>query len=297
MIHLNKYIHLTVLSGTIFLTSCTKVEINQPNEKAQAIQFTSTINTRATATAFEINDAIGIYMLNSGSMLSAENVVEKVSNRHYVTYDRNTFNPFREQETIYLPKEDIKVDFICYYPYSEQVNADYTIPVNIIDQSKPAAIDLLYSNNSKEVDHTNPTAQLNFKHKLVRLQFKLIAGKGLTEESLKGASVILKGMSAQATFSLATGILTPKSSEADILALTAENGKSSEALIFPATGKGKQFIFQINKEYFYYNLDDSDSLIEGEQYSYNVTLHHTVDNATGKVENWTEVAWNIEVEP
>ena len=290
--------YMTIGLGILFLAGCSKDETGtQPDGKGRAVQFVSKVETRATASSFEANDAIGIYMIQNGKPLSSENIIENTANRHYETTDKNIFKPVTEEETVYFPKDNSTVDFISYYPHSAQVTDDFTIPVKVTDQSRQAAIDLLYSNNATKQNYTNPATQLIFKHQLVRLRFILKPGKGLTDELMKGTTVTIKGMNTQGDFSLVTGKLTAKASEADITALTSADGKNSEALVLPDKGEGKQFIFVVNQEAFYYTLTPEDTLVSGEQYTYNVTLNRIENSITGKIETWTEVKRDIEVEP
>lgn len=300
MIHLNKYVYTTAIVGAMLFTGCAADEDTTKipdTPEDTAVRFISKVETRATASSFDANDAIGIYMIKTGTKLTTANIMENTANRQYVTPDKSTFKPIAEEQTVYFPKDNSVVDFISYYPFSEQVTATFTLPINVADQSKQASIDLLYSNNAKRREYTNPSTELVFKHQLARLHFVLKPGKGLTDELMKGATVTLKGMNTQADFSLATGELAAKVSEKDIAALTSADGKTAEAIVLPSKGEGKQFVFKVNNEPFYYNLTASDVLVSGEQYTYNVTLNRIENSVTGEIENWTVVERNIEVEP
>ena len=103
---------------------------------------------------------IPLLMLAAAAMIIA---------RLYVTAAGDgSFSPASEDQTICFPlDENDKVDFIAYCPQAALTGNTYA--VDVTDQSYPAAIDLLWSNNATALDKTVQTVDLKFYHRLSRI--------------------------------------------------------------------------------------------------------------------------------
>lgn len=171
---------------------------------------------RAIGTAWSKGDAVGLYMVNSGSELAAGNLVNNIANFKYVTAQGDgNFEAADASQMAYYPADGSAVDFVAYYPYQSNLSG-FTYPVNVTDQSNPEAIDLLYSNDAKGANHDS-NASLMFHHKLTRmvLTIKEVNSSRLVE----GVQVTLNGMHTAGTFALADATLALTSgSKADVAA-------------------------------------------------------------------------------
>ncbi len=102
-------------AAALTLASCSNDDdfADRPGDGRVAVNFSGGITlTRATGDAWDLNDGIGIYMVETGT----QNVVDNAANRRYVTAAGDgSFSPASEDQTIYFPLDaNNKVDFIAY---------------------------------------------------------------------------------------------------------------------------------------------------------------------------------------
>lgn len=204
-------------------------------------------------------------------------------------------------EGIYLPATG-KVDFIAYYPYSNALSGN-EMDVNVADQSKPGAIDLLYSNETKGVEAANgKTIALKFVRKMSKLTLNMT--KDETIESFEGLKVEMKGIATEGKFDLANG--TVKATDGKNTQAVAMNIGNVEAhtamataIILPtaaATDQTKMDLtFTLAGKTFTYSIADLTAFEAGKNVTFKATLSVnngkpvvTVGNAT--IEDWVEVA-------
>lgn len=109
---------LSAVAVLISMTSCSK-NMNEelqidPNVIRIDAVHPSSAKTRVTATGFENNDQIGVFVTAEGSTLQA---FGNSVNNGLFTYDGSKWNPIR---TYYW--DEGKHDIYAYYPYQEQVD-------------------------------------------------------------------------------------------------------------------------------------------------------------------------------
>ena len=182
------------------LSGCQKEQFeradNSPEMSNVEVRFGSKITTRMTNETWETDDHIGIFMVKTGEPLSSESVVNNASNMKYTFSSGNAFEPDTENDRMYYPSKQA-VDFIAYYPY--RAVTDNQLSFDITRQQNPSSIDLLYSDNLKNISATEEAQVLNFKHKLSKLVFSISPGKDLTEEDLEGLSLVIRDVPTSAT--------------------------------------------------------------------------------------------------
>ena len=247
----------------------------QPVDGARtAANFTAQISTRAAGDQWEAGDAIGIYMLKTGTATIAEGT----QTHKYVTATATgKFAPADEGQTVYFPVDETdKVDFKAYYPYAALTGN--TCTVDLSDQTPPAAIDLMCSDNMTARNKLEPTVELEFRHRLSRIEIKVLAGDGFTADNLKGLSITLGKQPCTATYNVVTNKLTPTTEDTKTLTLpTAENGQSASAILMPqggAAGRTLTFVMKDGNK-FTYNLKDDKTFEEGKATLYTITLSLT----------------------
>ena len=208
-----------------------------------AARFTAGIShTRATGDQWEAGDVIGIYMLETGTTT----VANDARNCRYVTTTTlGKFSPDDDRQTIYFPtKPGATVDFRAYYPYNPAT--DGTATLDITDQTNPAAIDLLYSDNVNGRDLSQPAVALNFRHRLSRILVTATPGNGFTADDLKGLTVTLSNQPDRYTYRVREDRMSIASSSLTTLTLlTAADGRKATAILLPqgaATGRVLTFV-------------------------------------------------------
>lgn len=229
--------------------------------------------------------------MNAGSGIETATA----QNKKYIAQTNGTLTA-ASGNGIYLP-ESGSVDFIAYYPYTTSVSGN-KIAVNVSDQSKPAAIDLIYSNGTKGIEATTATTiSLAFTHQLTKLTLNVT--KDVTVETLSGLNVTMKGISTEGEFNLADGTLTATTgtNNKEVAMNVNAEGTTATAIILPTASASDQtainLTFSLNGQSFTYTIDNTAIFEKGTNVTFNANLSInngkpvvTVGNAT--ITNWTE---------
>lgn len=279
--------------STLTLMSCTNNDDNSEWYGSEGIVFTTAIQSRVSGNTWNANDEVGIYMMNAGSGIEAATA----QNKKYIAQTNGTLTA-APGNGIYLP-ESGNVDFIAYYPYTTSVSGN-KIAVNVSDQSKPAAIDLIYSNGTKGIEATTATTiSLAFTHQLTKLTLNVT--KDATVETLSGLNVTMKGISTEGEFNLADGTLTATAgtNNKDVAMYIDAQGTTATAtaIILPTAASTDQtslnLTFNLNGQSFTHTISDASIFEKGTNVSFNANLSInngkpvvTVGNAT--ISKWAE---------
>lgn len=262
------------------LSGCQKEQFeradNSPEMSNVEVRFGSKITTRMTNETWETDDHIGIFMVKTGEPLSSESVVNNASNMKYTFSSGSAFEPDTENDRMYYPSKQA-VDFIAYYPY--RAVTDNQLSFDITRQQNPSSIDLLYSDNLKNISATEEAQVLNFKHKLSKLVFSISPGKDLTEEDLEGLSLVIRDVPTSATFNLADAqITTDEESKKDITALV--DGNTAQAIVYPGDCGNKEIAVMLLSGEFTFKISAESTWLSGYQYKYALTLDKNINSAS-----------------
>ena len=153
-----------------------------------ALEVSSGIESRAYDNKWESDDAIGIYMLKTGTAT----ISEGAENRRYFTADGGSAFTATTEQTIYFPLDGSKVDFIAYYPYQKNLtNGAFTLDIST--QTDLSAIDLMTAGTktteAEPLDKNHYKVHFKFAHRLTKLELNIGTGRGITTEDLKGLKV------------------------------------------------------------------------------------------------------------
>jgi len=288
----NQLLFLATAAAAV-TSSCQKAPISE-QELTKAVTFSSTISNQVTTKAaganWESNDAIGVFMKTGSGLSNA-----LASNKQYVTTSGDgNFKANSTTEEINYPADGSNVDFIAYYPYQTTITNNI-YPVNVADQTQQNKIDLLYANNVTGANKNKPNAQLQFGHKLSKVELTIAAGTGVS--SLTGLTVTYNGFNTTANFDLATGTLAAGANPAAIKAKTTAGTTTTaaETILLPvASVAGAKVEFKIGNEIYTWTLPSSTTYEAGKKYSYNITLQEQAGNnaaivASGNITDWTDV--------
>lgn len=298
---------LCALAGAVCLASCSSDEETDVSNDGR-VHFTAGIGkqavaatpaSRASGSAWASGDAIGIFMVGHGT------VDVEAGNKKFSSLGGNgTFTPVAGNEIYYPMVNSMKVDFIAYYPYKENVSFDADLPVTIAtDQTTTDAqpgCDLMWAKAdkngngyAKDADATTPVA-LTFGHCLSKLTMncKVDVSVGAT---LDNATVTISGMNTVSTFDLKTATLGTPETETGITPrkLTTPNTNfdaTYDAIILPGSyGANKLSVtFGINGEDFIWQVDAIE-FEPGHEYIYEVIIRRTGVSATGTITPWSPV--------
>ena len=136
--------------------------------------------TRATETAFESDDMIGIYATEySGDVASPLQISGNWANNVATTYNGTTWIPAKK-----IFWSENKMDVYGYYPYMTPTSIDEHLWSVQLDQSTPETADALSGYEASDflwgkatgVSQADGDVQLEFKHRCSKLVVKLVKG-------------------------------------------------------------------------------------------------------------------------
>lgn len=280
--------------AAMVFASCSKDETTpKGNEGPKEINLISTIDgpaKRAVDASWTQGDRIGLYMVDAGEDLADASISQSVKNLPYTnSAGTNAFEAVGM--AAYFPAAIHYVDFYAYYPHTESITADYKYPVNVSEQSSQEGIDLLYSDNVKNLNESADEVPLNFVHMLTKLVFVIKAGEGIGENDISNIEVSIEGMNTTSAFSLVNGTLGTAGTPAPITALTTNSGTRSEAIILPATVTGGKIKFDLKNsddDVFVWNIPAATEYKAGSRYTYTVSVEREGVDITGSITNWND---------
>ncbi len=172
--------------------------------------------TKATDSAFESGDVVGLWVVNSGNnFTSSGNHADNVS----LTFDGSSW---KAASQLYWKDESTPASFYCYYPRVASVSDVKALPFSVkADQSALAeyrASDLLWG-CKLNVTPTANAVEIQTHHRMSNLLVYLLPGNGYTAESLEEEGVELKinALKPACTLDLQSGTVTAVGGTIDII--------------------------------------------------------------------------------
>lgn len=199
---------LALIAGAALLCSCTQDDAPDASDGGDRIPVTFTAGIESAAvtrtTGLDNNtwtstDHIGIVMSTADYDIGYGEGTGGIfaSNIEYAAdkidlndkgRSRATFIPV-SGKPIYYPRTG-QVDFHAYYPYTKRDNDGgkmdhtYGYTVDLSDQSKPAAIDVLYAVAKNVIPGRKPV-EFDFNHMCTKITLNVAAGDGFTADDIK----------------------------------------------------------------------------------------------------------------
>lgn len=280
---------LGIMLSLSILPACQNDEtsIIQNEVNKYGITFTSIIDdsnaSRAYDGSWETNDVIGLFMLSH----EGQNMVS--GNVPYITKSGNGYFTGLNTSMNY-PEDGSAVDFIAYYPYSEQVSDYKAYPIDLSNQTTQNTIDLMTATNLTGRNQTSPQGNLQFKHLLAKMVLNL---KSTTGSSLKGIKASINGLKVKGTANLSSGIITATNETATISFYMNENGTQAEAILLPQPLTGKLKIqLELNGQTKDIETTVTGNIEQGAKYICNVNINYKGGEITtdpqAKYTRWTE---------
>ncbi len=261
----------------------------KPTEKL-SINISTSLTTRATDTAFEAGDGIGLFVVNYNA--DGTQAALKVTGNH-VDNMKYTYNGTWTPATQTYWKDDVThADFYIYYPY-QTINSVDNLSFSVkADQSAVAdykAGDLLIGKTTN-VAPTQNAVKIDAKHVMSQMVITLVAGNGFTESSLAAAQVAVKinRLKTQVAANLSTGVVTAKGDDVDITPLKEQG--SYKAIIVPQT-VGDGTLVTVNVDGRDYKLAKSSNFTAfeaGKKYKFTVTVSKTSNGVNVNITKWED---------
>jgi hypothetical protein len=165
--------------------------------------------SRASETAFEKDDNVGVYISTHGSPLQ---LAGNYTNNEKIIYDGSSWTPAR---TIYW--DNGKYDVFAYYPYLSSISSIEDLPFSVAtDQTTTKsgttlggyeASDFLFAIDTAVVA-SNGAVKLQFKHRMSKLLVRLIKGEDYEGDLPDDAEVYIHNTVTSATIDLNLGVVT-----------------------------------------------------------------------------------------
>lgn len=290
--------YFIIAAAALALGSCSSDdESANGGNKPVALQVTAGISTRATGSAWEDGDAIGISTTSTGKT--------QYANMKYVTTDgsEKSLGDFDHDggtaSGIFMQDAD-EVTFAAYYPFSGNENTDAGVisNINTSDQTNQKAFDFLFASGakaSKEQPVLKFTGEHAFKHAMTRLVINIqtSADHGFEAEDVANGNYTLSGMRHGGTFNTATGEAKVNTEDAVannwMLTTTANTENTlltSSMILYPQTADKLTFKATIDSNT--YSCEITPALEAGTSYTYTITVKKTGLQVTGcTIADWT----------
>ena len=264
-----------------------------------ALEVSSGIESRAYDNKWESDDAIGIYMLKTGTAT----ISEGAENRRYFTADGGSAFTATTEQTIYFPLDGSKVDFIAYYPYQKNLtNGAFTLDIST--QTDLSAIDLMTAGTktteAEPLDKNHYKVHFKFAHRLTKLELNIGTGRGITTEDLKGLKVEVTKQRTSGSYDQQFETFGVDSEPVQTVELnTNAGGTLAQAILLPTTAADginpivtrREFLFTLKStgEVFRWSVPDDKSFERGDKNIYNITINRSGVEVTATIEKWNEV--------
>lgn len=205
-----KVMEVSFIAMTIFVSACTNSISEEAAEPGETpIKISTNIlcsNSRVTDSNFETDDAIGLYVLIQPKQIEQQRYID---NAKLTCPDISNLEP---EKTIYYPAGDnVKCDFISYYPYQESGISEKSNSIETTiktDQSPDNALsqsDFMVAAN-KDIIPGNKAVSLNFQRKLckVRIVIDPLPGEDINALLSNNPQVTFSGLHTKASYNFTT---------------------------------------------------------------------------------------------
>lgn len=286
-----------VMLAALMMAGCSnEVEEQVMDSRRVPLQINGDINmlmTRAADGHWDDNDAIGVYMVNADN-----SIVDEVSNYRYEVLDKvsGSFSPAGENNTAYFPENGDAVNVVAYYPQGEVV--DNKLSLDLANQGEQPRIDLM-SANAEGASKSNPTINLEFKHRLTKLFF-VIEGDVNTD----GIEATISDQYTKIQYDILNDkLLIADGSEKENIVMKYWNldkgtNRFVEAIVLPNdennSAVDRQLTFKLNEKIFNATISNSTTFEAGKKYTYTVKFETTPSgninvSITGvSIKNWDD---------
>lgn len=272
----------TLLAAMAAMVSCSNNVEDVPTiPEADKLPINiSTTLTRATDSAYEAGDKVGIFVVNEPNSLKASgNHVDNMGFTYSTTWIPDT--------PIYWLDQTTKADFYCYYPYTEAASTTAHSFTTKADQSSLAnykASEFLWGKTTG-VAPTEEAVNITTNHTFSNALVILKPGDGFTEESLAAAtkSVKICGVKTNATINLATGVATANGNATEVTPYL-ENGQYRALIVPQTTAEGALIVVTVDG--VDYTLSRSMTFKANKQHKFTVTLNKVSNGVNVGIGGW-----------
>lgn len=239
--------------------------------------------TKATDGGFELNDKIGLYVVNNNGDAALKTTGNHVDNMRF------TLNGSWTPDTpIFWLDDDTHADFYLYYPYKANISDVRAVDVAVkADQSTAEAYKAseVLAGATRDVAPTESAVKISAKHMMSQMVIAVKAGDGFKDEELKNTAmkVVVNGVKTAATLDIAEATLTAKGSESTIVPLLADG--CYKALVVPQTVEECNLI-TVTIDGRDFNMKKAFTFVAGKSHSFTVTVNKTSNGINVSIPEW-----------
>ena len=276
---------LLYTSFLLITLSCQQQEINL-DPGAMDIQFIHPAAvTRATETAFESGDKIGLYVVETPAPLQVSG--------NYVNNLQATFNgsQWTGDSGLRWPSTESVCDIYAYYPYME-VSTITAAPFSVLEDQSDGfgACDFLWG-KAASVAYTTDAIPVQFNHKLSKITLKLVKSESYVGDLPSDAVFYVHSTVPDATVDLTTGSVTKDPyGTARTITCRKVDDETYEAVVIPQRLSSRTPLFEMVANGVSYLVEGSFNFKPGINYTFNVTLNTSTESIRieigGEIEDW-----------
>lgn len=292
-----KFFALAALA--LSLAACTndnEVMDNSPVAARINAEISNTVTTRASGTAWEDKDQIGVSTI-AGTGTYYNNIC----------YERNGSSFTATGENIYFQTPE-SVTFRAYYPFTGTPGESAGVLTGVSTGSENqtaenrSLIDFLYATGATAdthhptIDFTDNTKDngrdCSFHHCMSQITLTFEAGSGVSFTAVKPVSYTLSGLTLTGSFDTETGIAkADENTQAANLTMGLGGALTSSVILFPQTITSIDLTVNFNDNDYNATLTVPDGALKsGNNYTWTVTVRNK-DLSVGKAEisDWNPV--------
>lgn len=272
----------TVLVAIAAFVSCSKNTeevVETPMSDKLPINISTTL-TRATDSAFEVGDKVGIFVVNQPNALVASgNHVDNMGFSYSTTWTPDS--------PIYWLDKTTKADFYCYYPYAESVSTTAHTFATKANQSQLAdykASEFLWGKTAG-VTPTEEAVNITTNHTFSNALIILKPGDGFTEATLAAAtkSVKICGVKTNASINLTTGVATATGNTTEVTPYL-DNGQYRALIVPQTTAEGALVVITVDG--VDYTLSRAMTFKANKQHKFTVTINKVSNGVNVGIGGW-----------
>jgi hypothetical protein len=294
---MKKYVMMTAVAA-LFATGCDKGnEITcTADDGALRIEVLHPAATRATASAFEAGDAIGVYTVKyDGETAAPLQISGNWANNVAATYDGSTWSFAKK---IYWSEE--RMDVYGYYPYMTPTSIDEHLWSVQLDQSTARTADGLGGYEASDflwakatgVSQEEGSVQLKFAHRCSKLVVKLVKGKEYEGDLPDKSELYIHNVVPTATIDFTTGAVTKYlyGERATVKALRVDDG-TFEAVMVPQRLDSRRPFIEYIANGVSYLLEDTFNFKAGMQHTISLTINSNPDQIAIEIGGTVDGGW------
>ena len=228
-------------------------------------------------------DIIGVTAyVSGGKELYLNNI-----NKRYKSTGNGSFVSATKGDMIPRPLAGNHIDIIAYYPYKADTDTTYTIYLS--EQSNQKQLEVLYSDNAKNITKTSGNVKFVFNHVLSKIVINTTHSSGnLVSKDLHDLSITINNISNEGTLYLTDGRIKHSDQKSSIKMKTEANGSSSEAIVLPGSASGISFTIELtNGNAYSVDFHPDQQFVSGHIHTFNVRITQTgISLSPIEIEDW-----------